>query len=126
MRKVTMMVALVALMMALFATAAYAVNKQCTNLRCEGTNNRDTLIERGGDGVSDNIYGLQRNDLLDATRFKDDTDNLYGNPGNDTLDATDGDDLDTLNGGKGTDTCYGDVGDTFVSCETIIKPAPPA
>jgi Ca2+-binding RTX toxin-like protein len=119
MRKVTMMVALVALMVALFATAAYAVNKQCTNLRCEGTDNRDTLIERGGDGVSDNIYGLQRNDRLDATRFTDDADNLYGNTGNDTLDATDGDGLDTLNGGKGTDTCYGDTGDEFVSCEVI-------
>ena len=119
MRKVTMMVALVALMVALFATAALAVNKQCTNLRCEGTNNRDTLIERGGDGVSDNIYGLQRNDLLDATRFTDDTDNLYGGPGNDTLDARDGDGDDTLNGGKGTDSCFGDAGDTFSGCEFI-------
>jgi hypothetical protein len=119
MRKVTMMVALVALMVALFATAALAVNKQCTNLRCEGTNNRDTLIERGGDGVPDNISGLQRNDRIDASRFGADEDDLFGNSGNDTLDARDFDGDDTLNGGKGTDSCFGNAGDTFSGCEFI-------
>jgi len=119
MRKVTMMVALVALMVALFATAAYAVNKQCAKSPCEGTSSRDTLYERGGDGVDDNISGLQRNDYINARSFTDDVDELFGNSGDDTLDARDGDGFDTLNGGRGNDTCYGDAGDEFVSCETI-------
>ncbi len=120
MRKVTMMVALVALMVALFATAALAVNKQCTNLRCEGTNNRDTLYERGGNGTPDNIFGLRGPDRLVATAFTNDEDNLYGNTGDDRLLADDGDALDTLDGGRGNDYCSGDAGDTFVSCETVV------
>ncbi len=125
MRKVTMMVALVALMVALFATAAYAVDKQCAKSPCYGTDNRDSLYERGGDGVPDSIYGQARNDYINARSFTNDEDELFGREGNDTLDARDNDGLDTLNGGKGTDTCYGDAGDTFVSCEAI-NPAPPA
>ncbi len=44
---------------------ALAVDKQCSRLPCFGTDGRDTLYERGGDGVPDDIRGLRYGDRQD-------------------------------------------------------------
>lgn len=145
MRRLFMVAALVSLMVMVFAGVALARNFQCTERNCYGTTNNDTIFERGGDGVNDNIYGDRGADRLFADNFGNDRDRLFGQGGNDTLDARDGDPLDTLDGGGGTDACFGDVdvdsgveddpettevdeslaSDTFVNCETINgEPAP--
>jgi hypothetical protein len=109
MRKTGMMVAMVALLVAMFATAAYAAT-------IEGNNRDNTLFETP---QNDRIYGNAGNDELNAWEYSGDTDRLYGGRGRDVLYADDGDGQDLLDGGRGYDECYGDVGDTFVRCEVI-------
>jgi hypothetical protein len=112
MRKGTMMVALVALLVAIFATAAYAD-------LIEGNRRANILNETSGD---DQMYGYRGGDSLYADVFGNDIDELFGGRGDDRLYADDGDNLDLLKGGGGTDRCYGDSGDTFGgSCEYIYK-----
>jgi Ca2+-binding RTX toxin-like protein len=118
MRKVMLMGALVALLVTLFAAAAFARDFQCTTIPCEGTNNRDTITERAGN-VNDNISGKRGGDTITATAGTNDRDDLFGNRGDDTLNADDGDPFDSLNGGAGRDVCRGDDGDTFTRCEVI-------
>ena len=108
MRRMVMVMALVGLLVAIFAAAALAVNKQCSNYPCYGTNARDTLYERGGNGVPDKIWGLRYGDRINATTFGADTDILNGGRGNDTLNSQDGDRSDTVNGGYGYDECLVD------------------
>lgn len=50
-----------------------------------------------------------------------DADRLSGGPGNDVLNAADAGGDDFVDGGAGRDTCYGDAGDTFVNCESIVR-----
>ena len=57
MRRIGMILAVTALLAVVFAPMAFAVNKQCTLYPCWGTNYRDTLYERGGNGVLDSIIG---------------------------------------------------------------------
>jgi len=121
MRKVAMLMATVAVLALVAATAVYAVNKTCTGKPCRGTNTRDTLNERNGNRLSDTIYGLKSTDSINAGSFERDRDQLYGGPGNDRLNAVDDDGNDNLNGGPGVDTCNGDrgadFGDVGTSCE---------
>jgi Ca2+-binding RTX toxin-like protein len=100
-----------ALMVALFAAAAYAdvIN---------GTSGPDRLRETCG---NDTIYGYGGADRLIATQCRGDVDQLYGGRGKDFLNADDGDKLDIINGGRGFDTCWGDQGDRFVKCERINR-----
>jgi Ca2+-binding RTX toxin-like protein len=119
MRRLVMISVLVALLVALFATAALARNFQCTDRPCEGGPQDDVIFERGGDGVGDTIFGRRGNDRIFADRFGDDQDILIGGPGNDRLHADDNDGQDELRGGTGYDRCFGDMGDVFISCEEI-------
>jgi hypothetical protein len=119
MRRITIIGGVVALLVALFATAALAANFQCTNRDCFGTPNNDRIVERGGNNVNDNIFGRAGNDTLRAEPFEDDRDVLRGGRGRDTLNAADGDDEDVLRGGRGFDTCFGDIADTFVNCQVV-------
>jgi Ca2+-binding RTX toxin-like protein len=109
MRRTGMMVAMVAVMVALFATAAYAAT-------IEGNSRDNTLFETP---QNDRMYGYGGQDDLYADDFSGDTDRLYGGGGADYLDAQDGDGQDLLDGGRGYDVCVGDPGDTFVSCREI-------
>jgi Ca2+-binding RTX toxin-like protein len=104
-----MMMAVVALMVAMFATAAYAAT-------ITGNDRANTLNETS---QNDTIYGRGGNDELNAWQFSGDRDRLYGGGGADYLDADDGDGEDLLDGGRGYDVCYGDPGDNFVSCAEI-------
>ncbi len=121
MKRIVLMVAVASLLAGVFAPAALAVDKQCTLRPCEGTNNRDTLYERGGRGVPDIIYGLRGNDRILANIFGADRDVLYGGRGNDRLNAQDGDGRDVLYGGPGDDICYVDEGDSVApGCEEVV------
>jgi Ca2+-binding RTX toxin-like protein len=98
MRRTGMMVAMVAVMVALFATAAYAAT-------IEGNSRDNTLFETP---QNDRMYGYGGQDDLYADDFSGDTDRLYGGPGNDRLLANDGDSRDTVYGGPGFDICVVD------------------
>jgi Ca2+-binding RTX toxin-like protein len=108
-KRITILVAIVALMVAMFATAAYAAT-------IHGDNTNEALYETP---QNDQIYGRGGNDFLDAVVYSGDTDKLYGGRGSDEVSASDGDTSDLLDGGRGEDSCYGDAGDTFVRCEQI-------
>jgi Ca2+-binding RTX toxin-like protein len=109
MRRTGMMVALVAVMVAMFATAAYAAT-------IYGTAGNDLLYETA---QNDRIEGNGGNDDLYAYEFSGDTDKLYGERGQDYIDGQDGDNFDRVDGGRGYDVCYGDVGDNFFGCNEI-------
>jgi Ca2+-binding RTX toxin-like protein len=121
MRKVTLILAAVAMMVALFAVVAYAAEIQ-------GTGNSETLFETGNNGVNDKIAGHRGEDDIRAGDFTDDTDKVKGNRQNDTIDVADGDTNDTADGGPGDDTCFIDAAappdesDEFKSCEFINPP----
>jgi len=119
MRKIALLVGAVALLTMLFAGVAFARNFQCTGKPCYGTDNPDTIFERGGDGVGDIIYGLRGSDHIYANAFTDDADSLYGGRGGDLLNVDDGDGRDYVNGGAGTDVCYVDANDTWQNCEVV-------
>ena len=128
MRKVAMLVGMAALMSVLFVSVALAVDKQCTNRPCYGTDNNDRLSERTGDEVGDTIYGLKGRDVIRADAYTHDTDILHGNQGNDRLNANDNgasdttpeDTLDTVYGGKGFDICIVDArGEVGGGCEEV-------
>jgi Ca2+-binding RTX toxin-like protein len=106
-----MLAAAIAVMVALFAGAAYAAV-----VTVEGTAENDTLFESPHD---DTIDGHDGNDKIWAQTFPYDVDVLRGHSGRDLLNAQDRDSNDTLNGGANRDTCVGDKGDTFIECETI-------
>src|SRR5215207_10459039 len=120
MRRVTLMLAAVAMMVSLFAVVAYAAELHATE-------NRDLLTEsqRG-----DTIKGLIGDDDIcagptPATAVPPlscsagyslgqtpgglgDRDRVHGNKGDDNIDLRDGDGKDIAWGGKGIDRCWGD------------------
>ncbi len=104
-RRTIMMVAMMALMVALFATAAYAAPALI-----EGTPARDILRESNRNDI---MYGYGGNDTLRAFGFVGEMDVLYGGDQNDYLNTADGDNRDTNFGGRGYDVCVGDSGDSF-------------
>ena len=113
MRKVTLILAAVAMMVSLFAVAAYAAT-------ITGTGNSDDLFESNR---NDEIRGLRGDDEIYAQDFSGDKDVLEGNRNDDILDASDGDGLDFVDGGKGQfDECTADNGDDVINCEA--EPAP--
>ncbi len=114
MRRVTLMLAAMGLMVSLFAAVAYAAQIQ-------GTDRSDELFESNR---GDWIAGRARADTIDASKYPlfpgmQDVDKVHGNRGPDILNVADGDSADTVNGGKGVDSCDGDIGDTFINCENI-------
>jgi Ca2+-binding RTX toxin-like protein len=112
MRRVTMLLAALAVMVTLFTAVAYAGT-------IEGTSQSDNLNESQ---LADDIFGRGGNDIIDADFYTtpEDEDELRGNRGNDEIDASDGDDSDFVNGGPGTDECAADDGDEVVNCELPI------
>jgi Ca2+-binding RTX toxin-like protein len=120
MRRLVIMGALVALLVGVFASVAYARTFTCTDLPCTGTNNPDVINERPAAGTPDEIFGLRGADVIDASISFNDEDILWGGRGNDTLYTDDGDDLDEAHGGAGAhDTCVIDAGDVAFSCENL-------
>ena len=114
MRRILVVLALAALLVAIAAPVVVAVNLRCDRIPCNGTNKKDQLSERKGNGTTDNISGLKGNDRILARRYSGDRDTLKGGPGNDYLNAQDGDSKDRLLGGPGNNTCRGDTGDDSI------------
>jgi hypothetical protein len=111
MRRVTLMLAVMAMMVSLFAAVAYAAT-------IVGTDQNDTITETNR---TDTIAGRVGDDNIDASGFMGDTDEVNGNRGADEIDVADGDNLDTANGGKGDDICVGDAGDEL-DCDHSLFP----
>ena len=111
MRRVTLMLAAMAVMVSLFAAAAYAAQIQ-------GTERGETLRESDR---SDWIIARAGADTVYADPDGDDTDRVRGNKGMDTIYVNDGDDLDHAIGGKGFDICYGDPFDELDCEEQILR-----
>jgi Ca2+-binding RTX toxin-like protein len=109
MRKVTLILAAMAVMVSLFATAAYAAD-------IWGTSDNDDLFETNQD---DNIHGRQGNDYISAIKYENDRDKAYGNRDNDTISVKDGDDQDYIDGGQDFDACFVDSDDTYINCEMV-------
>jgi hypothetical protein len=123
-KRAPMLLAAIAVMVALFATAAYAAQIQ-------GTEKEDFLNEsQRGDKITalagnDEIYA-NTYDILDTPREDGDRDWVHGNKGNDYIELRDEDGKDIAWAGKGReDQCFGDStaagdgGDKFFGCEYI-------
>ena len=124
MRRIVIIGAVAALMVALFASAALARTFTCTDKPCFGTNKPDKINERPAFGTPDKIYGLRSADRINAGISPGDVDIVFGRRGNDKLITDDGfpefaDNLDEARGGQGKDTCYVDAGDVHRSCEVL-------
>ena len=115
MRRVTLMVAAMALMVALFAAVAYAVTIEGTRageVLLESELN-DTMFGRGGgDEIFGSLFGPEGEEFVVSAE----RDVAYGNKGPDLIDVTDGDGRDTAKGGNGEDKCFGDPNDQL-NCE---------
>jgi opacity protein-like surface antigen len=111
MRRVMLMLAAMAVMVSLFAAAAYAAE-------IWGTSQNDKLFESN---LDDKIYGRQGNDYIDAMKYKNDRDKVYGNRDDDIISVKDDDEEDYVDGGQGYDKCWADIGelDRVINCEKV-------
>ena len=101
MRKIAMLVGVVALMSVVVASVALAAGQR--------------------NGTPDAIYGRSGRDVLRADEHTRDTDRLYGNRGRDKLNVLDGETRDKASGGPGCDTCYIDSSrEIGPSCEVLV------
>jgi hypothetical protein len=120
MRRLVLMLGMVALISVMATGVAFAVTKTCNGIPCTGTDNEDVLHEREGT-KSDRILAMDDHDVLDANNFFSDKDVLKGGGGPDKLLANDIDNRDVLRGGAGRDRCHGDENDRFVNCEVVRR-----
>jgi Ca2+-binding RTX toxin-like protein len=120
MRKLMILVGMVALMTVLFAPVALAMAHQCSGRPCLGTRGDDVLFERPGNGTPDEIYGRGGGDVLRAQEHTRDRDLLYGGRGRDRLNARDHDRRDYVRGGPGFDVCIADYSEEIgPGCERV-------
>ena len=112
MRKLTMIVALVVVMVPLVGSAALAYGQliQCKEAPCYGSGNHDKILERIGNGKTDKIYPGGGYDLILANKYTNDIDVVKSSKGWDKIKVNDNDRLDHAGGGKGTqDWCFVDA-----------------
>jgi hypothetical protein len=124
-RRIFMLAGVTMVLLALTVGVAWAVEvavdfkvKNCNNVPCKGTDNRDLLHEREGK-VKDRIIAKGDRDVCDANNFRSDRDVCNGGPQGDVLLTNDDDGRDTARGGRGNDLCYIDPGDATRSCERV-------
>ena len=123
MRRIAMMVAVVVVLSALFASVAYAANQiiRCAGLPCFATGKSDLVYERKGNGLNDRIILRGGNDQVRANRFTRDRDVIKGGSGFDLIYVNDGDTNDRIRAGSGNDKCYVDSRREAVSsCGRVI------
>jgi RTX calcium-binding nonapeptide repeat (4 copies) len=123
MRRVTLMLAAMGVMVTLFAGVAYAATIEGTSEaeRLLDSDRNDTINGRGGgDQIRADAFGASGTLITIGNPPQPccgaDTDVANGNAGNDFIVVDDGDNRDTANGGAGTDTCVGDTL-TELNCE---------
>jgi len=110
-RKLTMVVTLVVMLIPLAAAAAFAADQiiQCNSAPCYGSGNDDKIYERKGNGLYDRIYMKGGHDVTLANGYTNDTDVISGGTGYDKINVADGDTFDTASGGAGGDWCVVDA-----------------
>ena len=115
MRRVTLILAAMAMMVSLFAVVAYAADIDGTDLDdfIKETQRNDQIAGHAGDDeINANVFPITETPGDDG-----DVDKVKGNKGEDFIHVQDGDDLDTADGGKNTDECVADSGDNVINCE---------
>ena len=142
MRKLAMMLAAVAALLALGAgsvlaqggnagseveSAKVTTDKagkqriQCTGVPCIATGRSDLVFERIGNGKKDRILLKGGRDQVRANTYGNDKDVIKGHDGFDLIYVDDGDRRDRIFGGKGNDKCFVDSRSEVVSgCSKII------
>jgi hypothetical protein len=111
MRKLTMVIALVVVMVPLVGAVAFAADQliQCKSVPCYGSGNDDKILERIGNGKTDKIYPKGGHDLILANNYTNDIDVVKSSKGWDKIKVNDNDRLDHAGGGKGAhDWCIVD------------------
>ena len=94
---------------------------QCTGVPCIATGRSDLVFERIGNGKKDRILLRGGDDQVRANTYGNDKDVIKGRDGFDLIYVDDGDTRDRIFGGKGNDKCYVDARSEVVSgCSRII------
>ena len=94
---------------------------QCTGVPCIATGRSDLVFERIGNGKKDRILLKGGDDQVRANTYGKDKDVIKGRDGFDLIYVDDGDTRDRIFGGKGNDKCYVDARKEVVSgCSRII------
>ena len=122
MRKLMMVVGLVAVLVPLAAAAALADGAliQCNNvLPCVASGDNDRVQEREGDGLRDDIRLKGGRDLVLANKYTADRDDVSGGTGRDKINVADGDRRDTADGDSGRDLCIVDARIEAKSCASV-------
>ena len=142
MRKIVMMLAAVAALLALGAGSVLAQEGdagsgvegaklvtdkagnqtiQCTGVPCIATGRSDLVLERIGNGKKDRILLKGGDDQVRANTYGNDNDVIKGSAGFDLIYVDDGDRRDRIFGGRGNDKCFVDARSEVVSgCSRII------
>lgn len=138
MRRVLVLLAVVAALVVMAAGAVVAVNKSCVGGDCVGSREDDVLtgsanVDRiaameGNDAItglagSDEIYGDEGNDTIDDNGPAVDLDIIYADEGNDTINVyeagTPG--VDTVSCGPGTDRVFFNEDEDVIARNCEIK-----
>jgi hypothetical protein len=122
MRKLMLVVGLVAVLVLVLGAAALAKGAfiQCTNvLPCVATGSHDKVLERQGEGLRDDIRLKGGRDLVLASKYGHDRDKVSGGKGRDKINVADGDKRDTADGGSGRDLCLVDARSEAESCAKV-------
>jgi len=123
-RKLLLVVALVAVMVPLVGAAALAADQliQCRSIPCYGSGNDDKILERIGNGKDDKIYARGGHDLILANKYGNDKDIIRAGRGSfDKINVRDGDPLDRIRAGAGAhDWCITDANSELAAgCERV-------
>ena len=125
MRKLTMVLAVVVVMVPLVGAAALAADQliQCQSIPCYGSGNDDKILERIGNGKADKILPGGGHDLIKANGYTNDIDVVKSSKGFDKINVRDGDTNDKANGGKGAhDWCIVDSrSEAGRGCEKVTR-----
>jgi len=133
MRRVTLLLTVMAAALLLASGVALAVNKSGDNgdNRIIGTNDKDRLSGGQGDdliraqGAEDQVYGDSGQDEL----FGGGPDNIFGGRGPDDVFGGDGDDFINVLDEKGNDEVEcgpGDFDEVYADFDDTVSPNPPA
>ena len=141
MRKMAMLVAAVAALLALGAGSVLAQDGlvgtakedgvsvikannqriQCTGVPCIATGRDDLVFERIGNGKQDRILLRGGDDQVRANAYGNDRDVIRGTSGFDLIYVDDGDTRDRIFGGKGGDKCFVDArSEAVAGCSRVV------
>lgn len=94
---------------------------QCTGVPCTATGNDDLVFERIGNGKQDRILLRGGDDQVRANAYGNDRDVIRGTSGFDLIYVDDGDTRDRIFGGKGRDKCFVDArSEAVAGCSRIV------